>query len=70
MMPTLQADEGLREVTRTAIGTGSVKEADGRRIMSDWNQRAGLAPKPAKPTTANLAAMGIGVRTVPKPSPA
>jgi hypothetical protein len=38
MLPRIQAEESLRHVSEIAVGTGSLKSADRRSILKEWQQ--------------------------------
>ena len=70
-LPRLSAEESLQAAERTAVGTGSLKKGVGRRISDGWSRRAGqrahaIRPKSKAMHVAQLAALGIGVKTEPK----
>lgn len=63
MMPRLQAEEALQEVTRIAYGSGHLEKDAARDVLARWKDAAGIkAPKPVRATTDALAAIGIGLR--------
>lgn len=68
-LPKLRAEELLEMVTAFALGSGMLEQDDRRRIMRDWQQRAGkLGVERQRQTPqehlANLTAMGIAVEIV------
>lgn len=71
MLPQLQAEESLLMAERLAVGTGAMEKGERRRLMRSWRRAAQAAPALsartflASPPEA-LAAMGIGVRRVPR----
>lgn len=69
MLPQLQAEESLREVTRLAMGGGHLAEEEQQRIRTTWQRvAAGLSaeddPKPVKATPEDLKRLGIAFRKV------
>jgi len=73
-LPRLSAEESLMAATRTAVGTGSLKKGEGRRITAGWTRgtdqpRLAMRPKGPAEYEAHLAAMGIGVKRERKVNP-
>lgn len=65
MIPRIQASETLDAATAAALGSGSLKKGDARRITSSLERRANAGQSRAnKPDAAMLAAMGIGVEII------
>lgn len=70
-LPRLAAEESLIAAQRVAVGTGSLKKGEGRRIAEDWqrltaHRRPVVRPKDEAMYRAQIAGMGIGVRKVKK----
>jgi hypothetical protein len=64
MMPTLQAEEALQDVTRAAIGAGRLEKSTAQDVITSWRKAIGDPQvKPIKATAGALAAIGIGIRT-------
>jgi hypothetical protein len=73
-LPGLVAEESLLAATRVAVGSGSLRKGEGRRLMATWSRTAGQghpAPRPKGPAeyAARMAVMGIGVKRTRKASP-
>lgn len=73
MLGRLEAEESLLAVRRVALGSGAVAdEQSARRSMQRFIDAAYPDQRPvraAKPTIAELEAMGIKVHKVPKVKP-
>lgn len=68
-LPRLAAEESLTAAERIAVGTGSLRKGEGRRIAHAWQRAADqrapvIRPKGAAEYAAHMAAMGIGIRKV------
>lgn len=69
MMPRLEAEESLLVAQRVALGSGSYKKDDARRLTHRWtNQARGprISESAAAVNPRELAGMGIGFRRRPK----
>ena len=71
MIPVLQARESMTRAMEIAVGNGTMKKAQSRRVMQDWRRTANRRgrrqvqkPKSREEHEAMLAAMGIGVQSV------
>lgn len=40
MLPRLQAEESIRAANRVALGSGTLKDADRRALVADWQATA------------------------------
>lgn len=70
-LPRLAAEESLMAAQRIAVGTGSLKKGEGRRIAEGWQRMADHHRPLVKPADeamyrAQMAGLGIGVRKVKK----
>jgi len=71
MISRIQAAESLRRSAEVAVGNGTLKEDEGKRITREWLSEANAGNKETKPRlTKNqmmlkLASMGIGVVECP-----
>lgn len=70
-LPRLAAEESLLTAERVAVGSGSLKKGVGHRISDGWvrqtgQRRAVIRPKSREMYRAQMAGLGIGVKTVPK----
>ena len=68
-LPRLRAEESLLAAERTAVGTGSLKKGEGRRILAGWQRQTDQRPPVVRPRTreqyrAHMAGLGVGVKTV------
>lgn len=67
-IPRLQAEESLMRASEIAVGTGSLKKGEARRIVDAWQKTAGSArrsaikPKSAAEMQMRLASLGIATR--------
>lgn len=66
-LPRLSAEESLLSANRIAVGTGSLKKGEGRRVVAGWSRqvddrRSVVRPKGPSEYAAHMAAMGIGVK--------
>ena len=66
-LPRLTAEESLLAANRTAVGTGSLKKGEGRRVAASWQRLAGehravVRSKGPGEYAAHMAALGIGVK--------
>ena len=62
-LPKLEAHESLRRMTEIAVGTGSVKPEESRRIVRSWEGQADR--EPPRRTFADLrAAADMGIEVV------
>lgn len=65
MMPQLSAEETLDQATAVALGSGTLKKADARRVHAALEKQAsGRRAVVRRPGPAELAAMGIKVEEV------
>lgn len=66
MLPRLSAEESIAQATRVAVGTGSLKDDDRRRVTRAWERAAegDRRPPAQKATAQQLAAIGIAVKQV------
>ena len=67
-MPMLEAEEALRVSNATALGSGTLKKADAKRLHGDLERAARATRtgprKKAPPLTPEMAAMfGVGIRS-------
>ena len=65
----LTAEESLVAAERVAVGTGSLKKGQGKRIAGQWSRRADQTRHVLKPSSkeayaAQMAMSGIGVKFV------
>lgn len=70
-LPRLTGEESLQFAERIAVGTGSLKKGEGRRIASGWQRMAEqhrpvVRPKDEAMYRAQMAGMGIGIKKVKK----
>lgn len=66
MLPRLKAEESMRASQEIAVGTGSLDRHESRRVTGAWVATATAADtRKQRPTSAALAAMGIGFTIVP-----
>lgn len=70
-LPRLVAEESLQAAERMAVGSGSLKKGVGRRIASGWEratdrQRTVMRPKGRAQYMAQMAGVGIAVKSVPR----
>jgi hypothetical protein len=62
MLPRLIGEEAMLAATQVGIGTGSIKEAEAKRILSTWDHAAhprGVKQKAAQAAPEALAGLGI-----------
>lgn len=69
-IPRLEAEENLKAMTTTAIGTGSIKADESMSIQRVWNHLAAgpdavATPKKPRFNLGGLAAAGVKVEKVP-----
>lgn len=64
MLPRLDAEEALGRASVQALGSGSMKKRDAMKLERQLRRAAngGASVRAARPSTAQLAMMGIGVR--------
>ncbi len=61
-MPKIKARESLSMATAVAVGSGSVKKHQAKKIIDRWERRAGRSDIVRGLSTADVAAMhGIGI---------
>lgn len=71
-LPVLVAEDSLRAAERIAVGTGSFRDKHaGKRIAEGWQRQANqhrvvIRPKSKEMYAAQMAGMGIGVKSVKK----
>jgi hypothetical protein len=70
-LPRISAEESLQAAERVAVGSGTLKKGVGRRIADGWQKQAGksrpvMRPKSKEMYQAQMAGLGIGVKSVPK----
>lgn len=59
-MPVLDAEDALREVTRLAYGSGTLKPDAAKAVLASWQTAAGVpSARARKATPADLAEFGI-----------
>lgn len=73
-LPRLSAEESLLAAQRVAVGSGSLKKGEGRRVAAGWERTAGqarpvLRPKGRAEYEAHMAAAGIAVKRQGKATP-
>jgi len=66
-LPRLSAEESLLAANRIAVGSGTLKKGEGRRIASSWQRLVGEQRVTVRSTgpaeyAAHMAALGIGVK--------
>jgi hypothetical protein len=66
MMPRLDAEEQLGQVSALAVGTGSAKKSEADKYLRDLRRMAKGEKKPTARTVDELRAMGIPVTFTPK----
>lgn len=69
-LPRISAEESLQAAERVAVGSGTLKKGVGPRIASGWQRQADqrrvvIRPKSREMYQAQMAGLGIGVKTVP-----
>ena len=52
MLPQLQAEESLRFTMAIAVGNGTLKKGESRRILRAWDREAGRGQQTTRVTTA------------------
>lgn len=68
MLPRLDAGERLAAISDRSVASGSLPKFDAMRAIRALEEaQHDRRRRPAKPTPAVLAAMGIGIVTVPSP---
>lgn len=62
-IPLFEAEESILAASRTAVGSGALKPADSKSIMSDWNRtiRAARPSEGRHYSPLELSGMGIQV---------
>lgn len=73
-LPRISAEESLLFAERVAVGTGSLKKGEGRRVASRWTKLADQRRPVFRPSTpevyrAQMSSLGIGVKPTPKARP-
>jgi hypothetical protein len=73
-LPRLSAEESLLAANRIAVGTGSLRKGEGRRIAAGWQRAMGqrvpsVRPKGPGEYAAHMAGLGIGIKRVKKVTP-
>ena len=66
-LPSLQAQEAFRYSEQIALGTGSMKKGEARRIQNRWAadyRGDGGAPKTKKDFEKQMGAMGLGGKSL------
>jgi hypothetical protein len=66
MMPRLEAEEMLEQVSTLVVGTGSAKKSEADRYLRELRRVAKGEQKPKARTVDDLRAMGIPVTFTPK----
>lgn len=70
-LPRINAEESLIAAERIAVGSATLKKGTARQITDGWRREAHqrrvvLRPQGREMYRAQMAAMGIGVKTVKK----
>lgn len=66
MLPELRAEDALRAIKQTGVGTGALKKEDVKEILDDWYEALRPSHRPARaqkmtPAQVGAAKIGIGV---------
>jgi putative NADH-flavin reductase len=63
-LPKLEARDSLRRVTEIALGTGSLKADEQRRVLTEWELAAGYEPERRSQAQMLLQLQAMGLEVV------